>query len=122
LTDVQKFEISRHPKALKLIEKRARYVQEIKDHSYPTIKASENTRWYDKHKEAQAEVNSLKRQLNKEWLEKTIEEFHKTVYTIEVDQQLQGIRPADILTPPSIEYELEERATVAKLLFSCLMA
>jgi hypothetical protein len=60
--------------------------------------------------------------LNKEWLEKTIEEFHKTVYTIEVDQQLQGIRPADILTPPSIEYELEERATVAKLLFSCLMA
>jgi hypothetical protein len=30
---------------------------------------------------------------------------------------LQGIRPADILTPPAFKYELEERAAVARLLF-----
>lgn len=57
--------------------------------------------------------------MSKDWLERTIEEFYKA-YTIEVDQQLQGIRPADLLSPPSIEDELEERATVAKLLFKPL--
>lgn len=56
----------------------------------------------------------------KAWLEKTIEEFHQTVHTIEVDQPLQGIRPADILTPPTIEHEFEERATMARLLFELL--
>jgi hypothetical protein len=117
---VQKFEISRHPKILELMEKRARYVREIKDNGYPTIKAATNTWWYERQKETQAEINTMKRQLSKKWLEKTIEEFHKTVHTIEVDQQLQGIRPADILTPPTIKYELEERATVAKLLFQPL--
>jgi hypothetical protein len=72
---------------------------------------------YDKHKNKQVEINTLKCQLNNKWLEKTIEAFHKIVHTIEVDQQLQGIRPANILTPPTIKYELEERATVARLLF-----
>jgi CRISPR/Cas system-associated endonuclease/helicase Cas3 len=120
LTDVQKFEISRHPDLLELIEKRAWYVREIKDHGYPTIKAAKNTRLSKRHKETQAKIKTLKRQLSKDWLEKTIEEFYKTVHTIEVDQQLQGIRPADLLSPPSIEYELEERATVAKLLFKPL--
>ncbi|KAH6667228.1 hypothetical protein B0J14DRAFT_567735 [Halenospora varia] len=82
----------------------------------------EETRWYELHSKTQAEINTLKRQLSKDWLEKTIKEFYKTVHTIEVDQQLQGIRPADILTPPSIEYELEERATVANCPSSRLMA
>ena len=120
LTDVQKFEISRHPDLLNLIERRAQYVQQIKDHGYPTIKAAKKTRWYKRQKETQAKINTLKRQLTNESLEKTIEEFHQTVHTIEVDQQLQGIRPADVLTPPTIKYELEERAAVAKLLFEPL--
>jgi hypothetical protein len=30
---------------------------------------------------------------------------------------MQGIRPSKVLIPPTIKYELEERATVAKLLF-----
>jgi hypothetical protein len=82
LTDVQKFEISRHPKVLELVDKRAKCVQEIKEHGYPTIKAASGTRLHGRHKEMQADINTLKRQLSKEWLEKTIEEFHKTVHTI----------------------------------------
>ncbi|APA10374.1 predicted protein [Sclerotinia sclerotiorum 1980 UF-70] len=49
--------------------------------------------------------------------EDLIRAFHKTVHTIEVDRQLQGILPADILTPSTIEYELKEQATIARLLF-----
>jgi hypothetical protein len=40
---------------------------------------------------------------------------------MEVDRQIQGILPAsDVLMPPIIQYELKERATVAKLLFQLL--
>ena len=87
---------------------------------YSTIKAAKNTWWYNQHKETQAAINTLKRQLSKDWLKKTIAEFHKTVHTMEVDQQLQGIHPTDILIPPSLKYELEERAIVARLLFKPL--
>ncbi|KAG9240427.1 hypothetical protein BJ878DRAFT_409153, partial [Calycina marina] len=97
--------------------RRARYVQEIKDHGYRTIKAAKGTKLYNKHKDKQAEINTLRLQLNEALLEKTIKEFHKTVHTTEVDLQLQGIRPADILTPPAFKYELEERAAAARLLF-----
>jgi hypothetical protein len=33
---------------------------------------------------------------------------------------LQGICPADVLTPPTIKYKLKEQAVVAKLLFELL--
>lgn len=46
--------------------------------------------------------------------------MHKTVHTAEVDRQLRGIRPIDIITPPTFKYELEERGAVAKLLFKPL--
>ncbi len=32
----------------------------------------------------------------------------------EIDRQLQGIKPADIIAPPSIQYDLPERAHVAQ--------
>ncbi|EDN93036.1 predicted protein [Sclerotinia sclerotiorum 1980 UF-70] len=117
LTDAQKFEISQDPEILQLIQKRKESVLNIKSRSYPTIRAAAETRWYRKHQEIQTEINNLKNQKSKQLLAKTIKEFHKTVHTIEVDRQLQGILPADILTPSTIEYELEEQATIARLLF-----
>ncbi|TGO07583.1 hypothetical protein BTUL_0262g00010 [Botrytis tulipae] len=120
LTDVQKFEISQDPDILQLIQKRKESIRKIKARGYPTIKAAANTRWYEKHQAIQAEINNLKSQKSKQLLDNTIKEFHKTVHTIEVDRQLQGILPADILTPSTIEYELEERATIARLLFEPL--
>ncbi|EDO04155.1 predicted protein [Sclerotinia sclerotiorum 1980 UF-70] len=95
----------------------AESVLNIEARGYSTIKSAAETRWYRKHQEIQTEVNNLKSQKSKQLLAKTIKEFHKTVHTIEVDRQLQGILPADILTPSTIEYELEERATIARLLF-----
>ncbi|KFZ13522.1 hypothetical protein V501_03678 [Pseudogymnoascus sp. VKM F-4519 (FW-2642)] len=91
--------------------------QEIKLHGYRTIKAAKGTELFELHKETQADINNLKRKLSDALLNKTIKEFHISVHTDEVNQQMQGIRPSDILTPPTIKYELEERAAVAKLLF-----
>lgn len=121
LTDAQKQEIWNHPDIVKLIRVRERYATKIKKRGYPTIKAAEDTLWYKRHSKAQRDLNSLKTKLRDALLEKTIDEFHETVHITEVDQQMRGILPApDVLTPAAIEYELEERATVARLLFQPL--
>jgi hypothetical protein len=121
LTDVQKFEIQNHPDVVKLVKLREKYVGKMKKHDYPTIKAAMGTLWYERHGETQRELNSLRQELSSKLLEKTIDEFHESVHIIEVERQLRGIRPAsDVLTPPTIEYELEERAAVARLLFEPL--
>ncbi|KAH0542483.1 hypothetical protein FGG08_003154 [Glutinoglossum americanum] len=37
-----------------------------------------------------------------------IQEFHDTIDTIEINNQLQEIKPSDVLTPSTIEYEFKE--------------
>jgi hypothetical protein len=66
-------------------------------------------------------MNSLRTRLTREKLDQIIDNFHETVHTKEVDRQMQGINPSPAdLNPCTIEYELEERATVARLLFQPL--
>jgi len=121
LTDAQKFEIKNHPDVVALIELRDRYGEKIKGRSYSTFKAAKKTSLGERRSEIQREINSLKHKLKSELLEKTIDEFHENVHTFIVEQQMKGILPAsDVLTPSTIDYELEERATIAKLLFEPL--
>ncbi|KAH7379094.1 hypothetical protein BKA64DRAFT_551894, partial [Cadophora sp. MPI-SDFR-AT-0126] len=76
---------------------------------------------YKKHHEAQRKINYKKNKLRNELLDNTINNFHETVHVNEVNRQIRGILPdTEVLTPSTIEYELEERATVAKLLFQPL--
>ncbi|CZS92345.1 uncharacterized protein RAG0_02749 [Rhynchosporium agropyri] len=97
------------------------YVLQIKAEGYSTIKAAKNTFWYKKHQKAQRKINCRKTQLKNELLNRAINDFHETVHVDEVDRQMRGILPDnEVLTPSTIEYELEERATVAKLLFQPL--
>ena len=47
-------------------------------------------------------------------MEKAIKDFFATINMEDVNKQLQGILPStEVLTPSTIKYELEERATVA---------
>jgi hypothetical protein len=56
--------------------------------------------------------------LSSRLLKKTVDEFHVIVYMIEVEPQKRGIfSAANVLTPPTIEFELEERDRVSKWLF-----
>jgi hypothetical protein len=121
LTDAQKFEISNNPRVLKLCRKRQYCADRIKkDLGFRTVKAGEGTEWYQRHKAVQAEINSLKRQLSDTRLNRAIQEFHDTIDTIEINNQLRGIKPTEVLAPSTIEYELKERATAAKLFFQSL--
>jgi hypothetical protein len=118
LTDAQKREILNNPEIVSLIRRRARCAAKIKQCGYPTIKAAKGTKYFERHAEAQSEINCLKTKLSRKLLDKTIDEFHETVHSAEVERQMQGILPSsEVLNPTTIKYELEERATVARLLF-----
>jgi hypothetical protein len=119
LTDTQKSEIRNNPKLLRLYKRRQRVCKKIKE-DFSSIKAAEGTPQYRKQQKLQARINKLKQNLNNNRLEQAIDDFWKMADTDAVNQQLQGIIPsAEVLTPSTIEYELKERATVAKLFFQC---
>ena len=53
-------------------------------------------------------------------MRKAINEFFATVNTEDVNKQLKGILPSvEVLTPSTFKYELEERATVARIFSEC---
>ncbi|OBT38582.1 hypothetical protein VE00_11143, partial [Pseudogymnoascus sp. WSF 3629] len=116
LTDEQKLEIKNHPDIVKAASLRDTYGQEIKLKGYTTIKAAQGTKLFEQHKEAQANINNLRRQLSDALLEKTIKDFHINVHTEEVNRQMQGIFPTDTLTSSPKKYELKERAAIVKIL------
>jgi hypothetical protein len=121
LNDAQRAEIRNHPELIELARCRERYVAKIKQYGYLTMKAAKGTKWFERRGEAQCYINSLRTKLYREKLDKIIDEFHETVHTEEVDRQIQGIVPSPAnLNSLTIEYELEERATVARLLFQPL--
>jgi hypothetical protein len=121
LTDAQKLKNRNDPGMVELRESVARLGRKIKSRGYTTFKAAAGTGLHDRRREKQLELNSLGQKLYNELLEKSIEEFHETVHTLEVDRQMRGILPAPgVLIPSTIKYELEERATVAELLFQPL--
>ena len=118
LTNDQWREIWNNPKMVHLVKKREKYAAKIKVCGYTTIKAAKGTKNYLRHAEAQADINNMKAKLSRKLLDKTIDKFHETVHSAEVERQMQGIMPSsEVLNPPTIKYELEERATVARLLF-----
>jgi hypothetical protein len=115
LTDTQKAKIRNNPRLLRLCQKYNRLSKIIKK-DFSTIKAAQGIRQYKKYKKLQARINSLKQKLKAEQFDKATKDFWATVYTKEVNKQLQGILlSTELLAPPTIKYKLKEQATVAKL-------
>jgi hypothetical protein len=119
LTDTQKFEISNDLHVLELCCKRKAYTDKIKKAlGFCTIKAAKGTQLYQRYKETQDKIKSLKQHVSNKQLKQAIDEFYKTIDTIKINLQQQGVMPTqEVLTLSSIKYKLEERRTVAKLLF-----
>jgi hypothetical protein len=117
LTDTQKSEIRNSPKLLRLYKKHQRVCKKIKE-DFSSIKTAEGILQYRKQQKLQARINKLKQNLNNNRLEQAIDNFWKIADTDIVNKQLQGIiLSAEVLILSTIEYELEEQATVAKLFF-----
>ena len=104
---------------LRLYQKRSKAAEKIKQ-NYSTIKAAEGTSQHERYQKLLARINNKKRELRDARLEEAINDFFATINIEDVNKQLQGILPStEVLTPSTIKYELEERATVAKLFFKC---
>ena len=120
LDKVQQEEIRNDLDVISLTRCWEEIVAQIK-RAYPTIKAAKGTELFKEHSKKNCEINNLKAQLSRVKLDKVIDEFHETVHTEEVNRQLQSILPApEVLNQPAFAWALEDRATVAQLLFQPL--
>ncbi|KAJ0103770.1 bah domain-containing protein [Diaporthe amygdali] len=61
-------------------------------------------------------AHSLSQKLKIRRLQRAIREFHNSVHVEEIERQLKGIKPPDVIVPPTIQYDLTERARLARLL------
>jgi hypothetical protein len=116
LTEDQKLEVKTHPGLIKLREERDRRKNKIYCGKYDSIGAAKGTDLFDRYKAVERKINNMSIKLRRERLDQALRDFHDSIDTIEINKQLDGITAADILTQPTLQYELRERATVAKLL------
>ncbi|KAK0701564.1 hypothetical protein B0T26DRAFT_681697 [Lasiosphaeria miniovina] len=87
LTDQQKFEVNQDPDLVKYHR-------------------------YDQYKQ---KADRLSKKLKTERLRRAIKDFHDSVHVEEINRQLNGIKPSDVIAPPTIQYDVPERARVARL-------
>ncbi|KAF2193897.1 hypothetical protein K469DRAFT_548723, partial [Zopfia rhizophila CBS 207.26] len=71
----------------------------------------------DQQKEAKREIGSTYQKLHRIRLDEAIRAFHDSVDTIEIARQLSGKAATEVLTLPTVEFELGERAAIAGMLF-----
>ncbi|KAK3934987.1 hypothetical protein QBC46DRAFT_424370 [Diplogelasinospora grovesii] len=115
LTDHQKFEVSQNPTLVRCRQKRARALQQIKSRGYPTRKDAEGTELAARYDHYNKKADRLNKKLKSKRLQQAIKDFHNSIHVDEVNRELNGIKPSMVIAPPTIEYELPERAQVARL-------
>ena len=115
LNDQQKFEVNHDPVLVSYREKRTRILQQMKQQGYRTRADAEGTELAVEYDRYQRMANSLSRKLKSERLQRAIKEFHDSVHVEEIDRQLKGIMPPDVIVAPTLTYDLPERARVAYL-------
>ncbi|KAF1976067.1 hypothetical protein BU23DRAFT_363215, partial [Bimuria novae-zelandiae CBS 107.79] len=81
----------------------------------PLVKA-QGTPLYTAYESTSRRIGSTTEQLRKEHLKGAIRTFHNSINAIEIGEQLSGKPATKILTLPTLEFELQERATVANML------
>jgi hypothetical protein len=84
------------------------------------MKAAEETQQYKRHQRLQCRINCLQQKLRAERFDKAQADFWKTIYTEIVAKQLQRVLlSTEPLTLSTMEYELEEHNTIARLFLEC---
>ncbi|KAH6670144.1 hypothetical protein B0J14DRAFT_112396 [Halenospora varia] len=118
LTEAQKAQVKKDPTVVDAGKARDIAKEKIYSLGFKTISdAKEKTEWHLLYIKANAQFNARKSLLREKLLNKTIDEFHERVDTDEINNQLKGIMPDEVLTPPTMHYELEDRALAAELFF-----
>lgn len=90
-------------------------MREWKAQGYRSREAADGTEMRKQYDRYNKKANSLSQKLKAARKQQAINEFHNSVHVEEIDRQLRGIKPSDIIAPSHIEYDLPERARVAYL-------
>ncbi|KAJ0103729.1 hypothetical protein J7T55_001745, partial [Diaporthe amygdali] len=112
----QKSEVSRDPDLVRCREKRARALQRLKQQGHRNRAEAEGTDIAAEYDRCKKKAHSLSQKLKIRRLRRAIREFHSSVHVEEIERQLKGIKPPDVIVPPTIQYDLPERARLARLL------
>jgi hypothetical protein len=116
LTEQQKEEINNNPSLAKSRQRRSKALTHLKKQGYKSYVAAKKAGMGQRYEKYQKRITSLRKTLEAKRLKEAIAEFHKTIHGKEIAQQLSGPKPTkDALAPSPIQYELEERAEVARL-------
>ena len=90
-------------------------LRDIRSQGYRSRRDAEGTKLAERYDRYKKKAESLSKKLKAERLHRAIKEFHDSVHVEEINRQLSGIRPSDVISPPTIDYDLAERAEVARL-------
>ncbi|CAG9952415.1 unnamed protein product [Clonostachys rosea f. rosea IK726] len=96
LTDQQKLEVTQDIRLTRYVEKRKRALERIKRAGYASAPAAKDTpdgKAYDRYRK---KVETVRNVLLRKRMERAVQEFHETIHSKEVDQQLQGIKPTEV--------------------------
>ena len=118
LTEQQKAEIQKDPKLTELRRKREKVLAKIQDRGW-TLKTAKDTNdgktFIHKYERYNRQADSRRKKLHDQWLSRAIQKFHASADAEEIKRQLDGMRPSDYLAPRAVQYQLPERARIAKL-------
>jgi hypothetical protein len=117
LDDKQLNEVRNHPRMVALRAERTRCKEALYSQNYIPLATAEGTDLYKEYVDANSKISRTYQKLHRDRLTAAIREFHNTIDGIEISKQLSGKAATELLTLPAVEFELRERAVIAKMLF-----
>lgn len=117
LNDDQLEEIRNNLALVALRKKRVEYKNQLHSQGFYPISKAEGTDLHKQYENCKRMISKTYQKLHRERLDKAIHEFHDSVDTNEIARQLNGTPATEVLTLPTVEFEIRERATIAGMLF-----
>ncbi|KAF2194702.1 hypothetical protein K469DRAFT_547808 [Zopfia rhizophila CBS 207.26] len=117
LNDDQLEEVRNNPKLVALRNEREECKNQIYDQGFYPVIAAKGTSLYKQYEDIKRKVSSRYQKLHRQRFEKAVRDFHDSVDTTEIARQLSGNATIEVLTLPTVEFEIRERATIAGMLF-----
>ena len=117
LTDDQQEQVRNDAVLVALREDREECKEELRSQGHWPLVKAQGTKLYEKYSEITKDIGSTYQSLRRTKLAGVIKAFHDSIDTIEIARQLNGKAAEEVLTLPSIEFELRVRASIAGMLF-----
>ncbi|KAL5406034.1 hypothetical protein PMIN06_011235 [Paraphaeosphaeria minitans] len=116
LDDEQQEEVRNHPLLVALRKERDTHKHELHKKGFRPLLQAQGTSLYADYEVTIRKIGSTTEKLRRERLKEAIKTFHDSIDAIEIEKQLSGKPATEILTLPTPEFELRERATIANML------